>query len=52
MANRIKNDKGFLVIEMTPDEAINVCNFGVYNNINKQTYLICDSCNKLLYCCS
>ena len=34
MANRIKNDKGFLVIEMTPDEAINVCNFGVYKVCN------------------
>ena len=48
MANRIKNDKGFLVIEMTPDEAINVCNFGVYDNTDKHTYLICDICNKLL----
>ena len=48
MANRIKNNKGFLVIEMTPDEAINVCNFGVYNDTNKQTYLICDRCDKLL----
>lgn len=48
MANIVKNDKGFLVIEMTPDEAINVCNFGVYDATDRQVYLICDSCEKLL----
>lgn len=48
MANRVKNDKGFLIIEMTPDEAINVCNFGIYDDTYRQTCLICDECNKLL----
>lgn len=48
MANRVKNDKGFLIIEMTPDEAINICDFGIYDVTDRQTYLICDNCNKLL----
>ena len=48
MANRVKNDKGFLIIEMTPDEAINICNFGAYDATDRQVYLVCDSCNKLL----
>lgn len=48
MANRIENNKGFLIIEMTPDEAINICNFGIYDVTDRQIYLICDSCNKSL----
>lgn len=48
MAKRIDNSKGFLVIEMTPDEAINICGFGFHDNVNKQVYLVCDICNELL----
>lgn len=42
MAQKVENNKGFLVIEMTPYEAIFICNFGAFGE------LICDDCNKLL----
>lgn len=40
MAKKIENKKGFLVIEMTVEEAINKCMFGHNDEI------ICDNCNK------
>lgn len=42
MARRIENNKGFLIIEMTPEEAIDICGFGCYEE------LICDDCNERL----
>lgn len=42
MAKKIENKKGFLIIEMTLDEAANKCMFGYQNE------LICDQCNKLI----
>lgn len=42
MANRLINNKGFLIIEMTFDEAKYICHFGYGNAI------YCDSCNKTL----
>ena len=42
MAKKIKNEKGFLIIELTLDEARNKCKFGYDNE------LICDQCNKLI----
>lgn len=42
MANKLINDKGFLIIEMTFDEAKRICHFGYGNAI------YCDSCNKTL----
>ena len=50
MARKVQNDKGFLIIEMTPDEAMNNCKFGVSINLNDIKYhdLICDNCNKCL----
>lgn len=40
MAKKIENKKGFLIIEMTVEEAINDCMFGCAGEI------ICDRCNK------
>lgn len=40
MAKKIENEKGFLVIEMTVEEAINDCMFGYAGEI------VCDGCNK------
>lgn len=42
MAKKINNNKGFLIIETTLDEAINKCMFGYQNE------LICDQCNKTI----
>lgn len=42
MAKKIENDKEFLIIELTLDEAINKCMFGYGNE------LVCDQCNKLI----
>ena len=42
MARRIENSKEFLIIEMTPEEATNICKFGAYGE------LICDDCNTFL----
>lgn len=50
MAKKYNNDKGFLVIEMSYDEAKDVCGFGVTYK-DKETgivvdhKLICDTCN-------
>lgn len=42
MAKRIKNNKGFYIIEMSIEEATIICKFGAFGEI------ICDECNKLL----
>lgn len=42
MARRVENSKGFLIIEMTPKEATNICKFGYFGE------LVCDNCNKLI----
>ena len=42
MANKLINDKGFLIIEMTFDEAKRICHFGCCD------YIYCDYCNKNL----
>lgn len=42
MAKKINNKKGFHIIELTVDEAINKCQFGFANEI------ICDQCNKAI----
>lgn len=39
MARRVQNNKGFLIIEMTPKEAIEICGFGWCGA------LVCDDCN-------
>ena len=50
MAKIYKNDKNFLVIEMSYEEAKDICEFGI-TQINKDTgeiighNLLCDSCN-------
>ena len=38
MAKKYENDKGFLIIEMSFEEATTICNFGIE----------CDNCNSLL----
>lgn len=42
MAKKINNKKGFHIIELTIDEAINKAQFGFANEI------ICDQCNKAI----
>lgn len=42
MAKKIENEKGFLIIEMTVEEAINDCMFGCAGEI------ICDGCIKCI----
>lgn len=42
MAKKVKNNKGFHIIELTVDEAINKAQFGF------ATEIICDQCNKLI----
>ena len=47
MATQYKNDKGFLVIEMSYDEATILCNFGCQTS--EDTYfVVCDTCNNRL----
>jgi hypothetical protein len=44
MAKKYNNDKDFLIIEMTYDEATIICNFG--SQINEDSYfVVCDNCN-------
>lgn len=40
MATRVNNNKKFLIIKLTPEEALNKCYFGY------SCELICDDCNK------
>ena len=44
MAKKYDNNKGFLVIEMSFDEATILCNFGC--EISEDNYIVvCDTCN-------
>lgn len=43
MAKKIKGKNGHLCIEMTVDEAVNECGFGI-----PDTESVCDNCNTLL----
>lgn len=44
MAKKYDNDKGFLIIEMTYDEATILCNFGI--EVSDENYIVvCDNCN-------
>ena len=44
MAKKYDNDKGFLIIEMSFDEATLLCNFGC--EISEDNYIVvCDNCN-------
>lgn len=44
MAKKYENPKGFLIIEMTYDEATLLCNFGFELN-NDDYVVVCDNCN-------
>lgn len=44
MAGIVKNEKGFLIIKMSVDEAINKCGFVYYH----RNTLHCDTCNDIL----
>lgn len=44
MAAKFKNNKGFLIIEMTPEEAINKCAFGHIDKHQHIDLLVCDDC--------
>ena len=50
MAKKYDNDKGFLVIEMSYEEARDICGFGI-DFVDKETglvydhNLVCDNCN-------
>ena len=44
MASQYKNDKGFLIIEMTYDEATILCNFGT-EVAEDRYFVVCDNCN-------
>lgn len=48
MARKVINKKGFLIIAMTPDEAINKCKFGINISAYNQSILIDDNTNKPL----
>lgn len=48
MAKSVTNEKGFLVIAMTPKEAIDKCKFGVYEAKYGKIILIDDNSNELL----
>lgn len=53
MAKRVDNSKDFLVIAMTPREAMDICEFGFknvpnYEDDTVEDILICDKCNDLL----
>ena len=45
MAKKYKNDKGFLIIEMSYEEAANKCGFGFGVGIIK--HIVCDVCNEI-----
>lgn len=45
MASKYENEKGFLVIAMTPDEAIDNCHFGFYDKSSQEYYLVDDRTN-------
>ena len=43
MAKKYDNNKGFLIIEMTFDEAATICNFGC--ETSEGNIIVCDNCN-------
>jgi hypothetical protein len=43
MAKKYNNNKGFLIIEMTFNEAATICNFGC--EIPECNIIVCDNCN-------
>ena len=47
MAKKYDNDKGFLIIEMTYDEATILCNFGCQTSEDSY-FVVCDTCNNRL----
>lgn len=47
MASVINTKKGFKVIKMTLDEAVNICNFGYVDHGVK--IIICDDCNTKIH---
>lgn len=50
MAAKFENNKGFLIIEMTPEEAINKCVFGYIDKHQHIDLLVCDNCgDKITY---
>ena len=49
MATKFENSKGFLIIEMTPEEAINKCNFGYIDKKKHEAFLVCDDCNDVIH---
>lgn len=44
MAKKYDNDKGFLVIEMSYNEAKDICNFGCVTG-ETERIIVCDNCN-------
>lgn len=48
MARKVINKKEFMIIAMTPNEAIDKCKFGIYIPKYNQTILIDDHTNKPL----
>ena len=44
MAKKYENDKGFLIIEMSYEEAKNVCKFGCVTG-ETERIIVCDNCN-------
>ena len=44
MATQYKNDKGFLIIEMSYDESTILCNFGT-EVAEDEYFVVCDNCN-------
>ena len=47
MANRYKNDTGFLIIEMDYKEATEICEFG-FQPIRGINEIVCDNCNSVI----
>jgi hypothetical protein len=48
MAKKYNNDKDFLIIEMSYDEAKDICNFGCSVDENNHI-IVCDNCNNKFY---
>jgi nitrous oxidase accessory protein NosD len=48
MARKVINKKGFLIIAMTPEEAIDKCKFGFHNYATHETILVNDDSNDIL----
>jgi hypothetical protein len=48
MATKFENSKNFLIIEMTPEEAVTRCNFGYVDKRKNAALLVCDNCNDMI----